>query len=146
MIREFEKEDLKQSARLFVEVYAQAPWLDAWEEEQAFEYLTELFENPQFIGFLLEEEEELAGVALGHFKTWYDGTRFVIDEFFVNEAFHRKGIGRRLMDFFKGFWTAEEVVAVELLTGKGFPAVDFYEAQGFEKVELTQAMEYQETL
>ncbi len=141
MIRKFIRSDLRAAANMMVEVYRDPPWHDIWTEKSAMLYLTEIFKCPTFLGFVMEEEGIMAAVAIGRYKTWYDGVHFILEEFFVDKTMQRQGVGSRLMDFLKGYWIGQNIKKVELYTGRGYPAEGFYSNQGFVRTITKSNME-----
>ncbi len=132
MIRQMKWEDIEEAAELFQKVYAAAPWYDTWEIEQAKRYLSELMGCPLSEGYVYIHEGAIGGVCLGNYQTWYDGTHFILKEFFVSSRLHGIGIGSQIIEFLKNHWAARRVVQLELWTGKGYPAQNFYEKHGFD--------------
>lgn len=131
MIRKMEEKDLQEMGMLLKQVYADEPWNDTWSVEQATTYLTELWNHPKAEGYVFVQDSQILGVCLGHYKTWYDGIRFVLEEFFISSTLHGIGIGSQIIQFLKEYLKKKEVCSIELWTGRNFPAQGFYEKQNF---------------
>lgn len=139
--RKVKRQDCHEIAVLLKKVYEKAPWFDKWKDvKQVEKYVIELMDNPVFRGYILEESETIIGVCMGHKKTWFESQEFVIDEFFIEDTIHGKGIGSQLMKFVKKELSKEGIMQLLLLTGKGFPAQSFYEKHGFYVEDKTIVM------
>lgn len=92
-IRFINKDDIDACAALLMSAYNQAPWRYNWDREKAIKYLNQYFESKQFVGFILCEEDEIAGAIFAHSKTWWVNDQLFIDELFIDANRQRSGYG-----------------------------------------------------
>lgn len=129
------EKDLSHCAKLFVDVFNQAPWNDDWSLEQATDYVQDIFNTPGFKGVGYFQEGAFQGAILGNTKQWYSGEEFFIQEMFIRLEMQGKGIGKKLMTFLMNLLKEENIKDVALLTDRGIDAEYFYKKVGFNEVE-----------
>lgn len=74
------EQDFYACVDLFMNVFNNAPWNDAWTQGVAEPYLRDYITTPGFNGYIAEEERKIKGFLMGIRKKWWNG-----DEFFINE-------------------------------------------------------------
>jgi GNAT superfamily N-acetyltransferase len=94
-------------------------------------YLTELFDAPRFVGFVIYEGEALAAAMFAHAKTWWINDLLMIDELFVAASQQGKGYGQALMNSANEYAKRHDIGSVTLITHKYMPAFSFYEKNKF---------------
>lgn len=119
--------DLEPCAKVFVRAYNQAPWNYQWNLEDALNYLREYTLSGQFKGFILWDNEVLAGAMLAHTKTWWTGGQLYIDELFIDPDLQKHGYGKMLIDYAEQFAAEQGLGTITLMTHKFMPAMKFYE-------------------
>ena len=130
-IRPLTLNDIHDCARIYMRSYNQAPWNYNFDFEQAVKYLTEYAERKRFIGFVLCEDNEIAGAMLGHSKTWWTNDLLYIDELFISPAKQRLGYGKALLEYSEEYASNAGLAVVTLMTNKHMPAFKFYDNNDF---------------
>lgn len=134
MIRPWKPTDLDECVTLFMETFGPPPWNDRWpSRERARGYLLDIAGMPGFRGLLLERGNSIAAVCMGWTVRWWSGDLYNIQEFWVDRALQRQGIGSELMNQVEGSLRDEGVQAIGLLTQARYPSAAFYEKQGFRR-------------
>ena len=135
VVKEFTAEAFQPCAELLVRTFNAPPWNDRWTAETANAYLRELVGRQRFLGFALWEEGALAGAALCHIKTHYEGDEIYIEDLFVAPDRQGKGHGTALMDAVEAYADAHELISVTLLTAKDKPSFRFYKKRGYRQAK-----------
>ena len=125
-VRRLDLSEYKEAASLSLEIYLQTGEEDF--DEQGLETFNSLviygaFDEARLVGVMAVKDE-----------------RKHISLFFIREAYHRKGIGRRLFDAF-----IEETSVPEMTVNSSTYAVPFYKSLGFEQVQepqITNGLKY----
>ncbi len=61
------EENIEECTKLYTNVFNGEPWNDGWEESDAKERLTDIFNNRKFLGIgIYDEEQKLIGFLLGY--------------------------------------------------------------------------------
>lgn len=134
-IRQMTKDDIEQCAELITLAYNDPPWNFQWKAPRAKNYLTELFDTPRFIGFVVAEGDELCAAMFAHVKTWWINDLLMVEELFVSPLKQGKGYGLALMDSAGQFSKNNNLGSITLLTNKYMPARSFYEKNNFLEAE-----------
>ncbi len=132
MIRRYKTSDLECAAKVFSEAFRAAPWNETWSVELSRTRIKELLSAPQSIGYVYEDNGDIKAILCGRKLTYLHGAEYVIDEFCVLPELHRSGIGTAVLDYAKEELELEGVIAMALMTAKGFPSEKFYIKNGFE--------------
>lgn len=125
-IRPLVKTDIAECAELLIQSYNRPPWNYNFTTEKAITYLSEYAERSRFVGFVLCEEDHIAGAMLGHSKTWWTNDLLFIDEFFISPDRQRMGYGKLLLDHSEKYARTQGYEVVTLMTSKHMPAMKFY--------------------
>lgn len=80
MIRKFEVSDLESCARILMSVYNNEMWQCFWSFEKAKEYLKDIVDYRNFIGFTLLVEKDVKGAILCREKTWWNNNEIFVEE------------------------------------------------------------------
>lgn len=126
-IRPVTENDIENCAQIFVQTYNQAPWNYQWDLKDAVNYLAEYHSSPQFKGFILYDNEVVAGAVFAHTKTWWTGAQLYIDELFIAPNAQKKGYGKTLMSYAEQYAQENGLGAITLMTHKFMPSMKFYE-------------------
>lgn len=132
MIRRYTQDDLRGAAELFCRTFAAEPWNESWTDELAENRVRDLMSAPQSVGYVSEDNGKLNAFLCGRKLTYLNGTEYVIDEFCVSPETQRKGIGTAVLAYAAAELSGESVVAMALMTTRGFPSEKFYIKNGFE--------------
>ena len=131
MIREFTKNDLEQSAELYVQVFASLPWNEYWESEWAFERLETIYDSPGFLGCVSEENDNIHGVIIGRSNSFKGKRELEIVELFVSLSHQSKHVGSKLLSAVETKARISGYSHSTLLTSRTVPAFNFYVKNGF---------------
>lgn len=135
MIRGYETSDLSGAAEVFKETFTAPPWKEKWNTENAEQRVFELMDAPQSMGYVCEEEGRIVAIVLGRKLTYLRGPEYVIDEFCVLPEFQNQGIGTEMLEYIRADLIHHGIIAMVLLTTKGYPSEKFYLKNGFEQSE-----------
>jgi len=116
---------------LFVRVYNDPPWNDQWTAEKAEKYLNSFIDNPLFIGYSAFLDGQQVGGCFGTRKYWWTGDEYNILEFFIDNSFHRQGLGSTFMELIRANIEQNNIKTITLLTLRDTPADRFYSKVGF---------------
>lgn len=107
-ISEFKKCDLSECAKLLVKSTGET-WESVYDAQV---YLDEYLDNPQFLGFVAKESENITGVCMGHTRTYNTGVQYVIDEFYIDESTKESGTDHLLIRFVKQYLADDDIHTV----------------------------------
>jgi len=130
-IRKLLLDDIDACVKLLIATYNPPPWNNRWTEESGKKYLAEFMSNNNFIGFVLEEDNEIVGAMFAHRKVWWTNDEIYIDELFIKPDRQSHGCGKLLMDQAELLSKELGLGGVTLLTNKHHPAKKFYEKRGY---------------
>ena len=135
MIRRYnDSGDLRGAAELFCRTFAAEPWNENWTYELAEKRVRELMSAPQSVGYVSEDNGRINAFLCGRKLTYLNGTEYVIDEFCVSPDTQRKGIGTAVLSQAVSELAKEGVIALALMTTRGYPSEKFYIKNGFEGI------------
>ena len=101
---EFKKCDLSECAKLLVKQENEKAGSEVWNAVyDAQVYLEEYLDNPQFLGFVAKEFDNITGVCMGHTRTYRANVQYMIDEFFIDESTKEGGTDHLLIRFVKQY-------------------------------------------
>ena len=132
MIRRYCPSDLQKTAYVFKNAFSAHPWNEKWTEELAENRISELMSAPQSVGYVFEENDNIYAILCGRKLTYLHGAEYVIDEFCVSPDKQGYGIGSAVIEYAAGELMSEGIVAMSLLTTRGYPSEVFYIKNGFE--------------
>ena len=105
-------------------------------EEKAQYYISELIQNPRFVGFLLlDDDDNLIGAALCHERTWWYKDELYIDEFLIISEQQRIGFGSRLLTFMQKHSKKRDLAGITLITNN-LAMADFYQKNEFHNHDI----------
>ena len=79
IIRKLNISDAFVVQRLIGEIFSAPPWNDDWKAEELRAYTAELLGGGTALCFGLFDRTELAGIALGRTKTWWEGKEYILE-------------------------------------------------------------------
>lgn len=97
MIRLVKKEDLKELAVIYKNLYDNVDIGEDWTIDAATNLLNYWFDKQQDLFFVAEEDGKPVGAIVSGVKPWFDGYRLIDTELFVSDDYQEKHIGRDLM-------------------------------------------------
>ena len=127
--------DLATCAATFRKVFNAEPWNDNWNDDSAFQYLSDYYHTPNFLGVIAIEHGELLGFIMGVQRKWYSGDEYFIHEMCVDQTLQNKGIGKAMLNYLEIQLKEKSVESMTLLTNRNIPAEQFYKNNGFEEIE-----------
>lgn len=128
---DFKKSDLEICSKLYVGVFNDAPWHDAWDERSAYNRLSEIYHTPGFSGWIIIEDDQVIGAVLGNLESWYEGYMYNLKEMFIRSDQKGKGIGSMLMKTVEEALRQRDVTSINLFTCRGDMTEHFYSKNGF---------------
>jgi L-amino acid N-acyltransferase YncA len=96
MIRLAKKEDIKELAVIYKDLYDNADIGENWTIESASALLTYWFEKQGDLFFVAEEDGKVVGGIVSGIKPWFDGNRLVDGEIFVSNEYQGRHIANDL--------------------------------------------------
>ena len=129
--RTINKNDFEACAKLLIKTFGEEPWNEIWTYQQAFERIDELMASRMSRGYVVIENGEIAGMCIGRIMTYMDFKEFFIDEFSISPKIQGRGAGSGLIKHAIAETAKENVANLSLTTERGYPAVKFYEKNGF---------------
>ncbi|GGH99147.1 MULTISPECIES: GNAT family N-acetyltransferase [Mammaliicoccus] len=130
--RNIHAEDYNICAKNLVLAYAGPPWHNKWTEQEALLRIEATMSGFNSRGYVIENEGEIIAMCIGRIDYYFSNfNQFFIDEFNVIPNQQGLGIGKKLMNFFKGEIKRENVNKIFLITG-GESASKFYSNNKFE--------------
>lgn len=130
-IRKLLIDDIETCSKLLIATYNPSPWNNHWTEETAKRYLLEFTSNDRFIGFVIEENDQIVGAMFAHRKVWWTNDEIFIDELFIHPDQQGRGYGQLLMEKVEELSKELGLGGVTLLTNSHLPAKLFYENKGY---------------
>jgi len=131
MIRRYVPDDLDGAAEVFRSAFANPPWNEKWDISHAADRIRELMSAPQSVGYVYDDRGSIKAVLCGRVLTYLHGAEYVIDEFCVAADMQRCGIGSAVIDHVYEELSEQGVVAMALMTTRGYPSERFYIKKGF---------------
>lgn len=130
-IRSILPSDIPACALLFSTVFSSPPWNETWTVESSHRRLADCAATPNFLGVLAEDENGVAGFAVGYLQHYMDERHYFLLELCVDTKRQRQGIGGTLTAALNSRLEATGVNRAYTLTARDTPAQKFYEKAGF---------------
>ena len=132
-VRTIAEDDLPRCAQLYTEIYGATSYQESWTYGIALARLTELWTNCAGSCFMAEERDRVVGFAFCSFHTWWSGKVIRIDELGVDPRLQRHGTGTTLLEHcIAAGRYLHNVSAIEVVSPRTPPALDFYSSSGFQ--------------
>ena len=132
-IRKARKGDLRKVDEIFRVEYAKKPYNEKWNRKISFAKIKNYFKNNFF--FILEENKDIIGFAIGHIVLWDRGKVGYIDEVVVMEKFQGKGYGKFLIDHIENQFKIKGAIDVDLMTHQKSKAFKVYKKRGYNQLK-----------
>ena len=130
-IRDIEKQDLPELARLYAAVFNASPWCEPWTEAAALKRLAHFYESKGFIGLLAEENKLIKAMLMGTLEPYITNNLFYLREICVAVNEQNQGIGKSLLSALNTKLSAHGVIGQYVATDKNLPAASFYASNGY---------------
>lgn len=134
-IREIKSGDITACADILCSVYNNDLWRNRWEQATAKEYLSDVFNMPKFLGYVMVENGEILGALFAREKVWWSGSEVYVEELFVKRSHQGRGYGAMLMNCVEQYVLEKGLAGITLATNRYAPAADFYRRNGFKDCE-----------
>lgn len=131
MIRKMEMKDIDACADILCSVYNNELWQCRWTVDTAKAYLTDYFKTEKFVGFIIENNNNICGAIFCHEKIWWNNSEIFIDEMFIKPQIQNKGYGTQLIKAVEGYVKEHNLAGITLSTNRYTPAPKFYKKNGF---------------
>lgn len=131
MIKHLKKEHLEECTLLFIKTFNNEPWSENWTYEKAYKRLENLYNTPEFLGFIKVLDNKIAGALFCHTTEWFTGKELTIKELFVDTSLQRAGVGKSLMNHLLDHIKNDSDTTVNLYTLRNEHTISFYEKLGF---------------
>lgn len=127
------EEDFGPCAYELMAAFKEEPWNENWTYEQAYTRIDEIMSARVSRGYVIYDGDTVVSMLSGRIMTYLGFKELWVDEFSVNPAYQRQGIGTSMMNYVREELKKEEekISYIVLNTEKGYPSVKFYEANGF---------------
>ena len=96
MIRLVKKEDIKDLAIIYKDLFCDVNVDENWTIEKAEELLTYWYNKQGDLFFVAEEDGKPVGAIMSAVKSWFDGLRLIDTEIFVSNKYQGKHIANDL--------------------------------------------------
>ena len=132
--------DVASCANGLIKAFKEAPWNENWTYEEASMRIDELMASRMSRGYVIMAGDVAVGMCIGRIMTYTGFRELWVDEFSINPSYQNQNLGSKLLDFVKEELEKENVGKMCLTTIKGYPAVKFYEKNGFKLSETVVFM------
>ncbi len=89
---------LPELAQLYVKTYNAPPWNDEWDEETAFQKLSQIMHCEGFLGIVSKDSHDtITGMIVGEKEIYFNCIQFFIKDFCVAHDLRGTGIGSELL-------------------------------------------------
>ena len=133
--RKINQADIEAGADILCSVYNNEVWQCRWSKEAAMEYLTDFFNMKKFVGYVIDDGNEIIGGIFAHEKVWWNNSEVFVEEMFIKPEFQKKGYGSLLLIEVEKYITEKGLAGITLSTNKYAPAPHFYSKNGFMNCE-----------
>ncbi len=132
-IRPVREEDLTRCAQLYAEIFNSPPYQEEWSYDRARSRLRELWSVCGRSCFVAEQHGLVVGFAFCSYHSWWFGKVMRVEELGVDFRLQRHGIGTTLLDHcIAAGRKAEAIQAIEVVTPRTEPALEFYNSHDFQ--------------
>ena len=131
----YQEKDFEDCVRIYVDAFTAPPLnYDFLTKEKAWRYIRDLARAPGFIGYCYFIQDEMAAFLFGSLDNYFEGAIFEVKELAVASAYHRQGLGTKIMTALESRLAGYNVAAISLQTSRGLPAFNFYQKIGYDEV------------
>ena len=100
-ISKMSEKHMDKCVDLFIDVFSRPPWNDTFDSrEQVVRFFRSHMQNNYFVGFVLEDQEDIMAMSLGFKKPWINGMEYLS----TNSASGPKCKAGALEAIFSGSW------------------------------------------
>ncbi len=127
-------------AAVYAAAYAQPPWGERYDRAALCEYFARFLTGSGAVGWALCEGSAVVGLLLGVVVPHPAGACLRVEDFCVDPAHQRQGVGSELLRLAKEQLPALGCDGITLSTVRGYPAQAFYAANGFCELAVSVQM------
>ncbi len=122
-----------QMIKAYINAFNSEPNNDEWTEESAIRKWTQVLSNPNFEGYMaFNDSNNLTGYIGGVHEVYFMGDTFLIEDFFVINEMHGKGIGTEILKWFENHLKEKDVVMTRFFTAKISEQQGYYEKREYQ--------------
>lgn len=137
-IRKAKEEDLRKIAEIFRREYSKFPYKGKWNKKNALEAINEHFKKYEI--YVIEIDKKIVGFTVIEEITSFREKACFINEMVISSEFHRKGLGKKLMEFTENYCKKKSIKKIKLSTNRKAHAFKFYKNRGYSET-LSVSME-----
>lgn len=120
---------------LYINVFSREPWNDVIESrDQVIPYFENSIANNYYLGYVALRNHHVVALCVGMKKPWMQGMEYYIDEFCVHPELQGQGVGSFFLKEIEMLAKEQGVHGMLLNTDKEYPALKFYEKNGFRPI------------
>ena len=135
-ISKMSEKHMDKCVDLFIDVFSRPPWNDTFDSrEQVVRFFRSHMQNNYFVGFVLDDQEDIMAMSLGFKKPWINGMEYYIDQFCVRTQMQGRGAGSYFLRLMEEEIRTSGMNAILLNTEHGVPAEKFYLKNGFAQMD-----------
>lgn len=137
VFRRMTPDDFPACAHELIAAFRDEPWNEVWTYDQAFDRIDEIMSARVSRGYVCMDGDRCVSMLCGRIMTYQDVKQLFIDEFSVHPDAQRQGVGSRMIAYMRQELQKEPMPIRHLclITERGYPAVTFYERNGFVVLE-----------
>ena len=122
----------EEMCEMFGNIFSHEPWNNDWSDKnQLTEYMREVSGSFRALNYGLITDGRLSAVSIGCIRHWWEGTTYLIEEFFVSPELQGRGIGSRFLEMIERDAARRGICGIFLQTDSDKPAYRFYRKNGF---------------
>ncbi len=141
ILKKITKDDVKKGAQLYYEVFTSEDWKFYWlTEEKAYNYFEDIYNTPNFYGFLFLQGEEVVGCCVGVGNPHFINKQYEIKEIFIKPTLQKQGIGNLFLEEIEMNLRNMDYQLITLYTQKTVPAFNFYKKRNYVTLKDTVHM------
>ncbi|MGL4740774.1 MAG: GNAT family N-acetyltransferase [Sarcina sp.] len=133
--------NIEIAAGIFKRSFNAEPWYEKWDDITAKKRISQIMRNEGALGFITYVKETPSAIIVGHEEEYYDGIRFLIKEFCVDNTSKGNGVGSQTLEYYMNVLRKKGIVQVSLYTLKEKRVLNFYEKSGFKEIQNLVMME-----
>lgn len=128
-IKKIKKEDLKEVANLFLEVFNNSG--ESWTYESAYSHVEQnFFGDVHWCAF---DENKMVGMMMGLVLTREQGDDLFLDSAVVLPEYQNKGIGKKLWQKAEDFVKENKLQGIRFLANPSWSSYKWYKKMGFKE-------------
>ncbi len=141
ILKEVLIEDIKICSELFYDVFTSSEWNFEWlTKDKAYNYFMDMFNTPNFQGFLLIDKDKAVGGCVGIGNPHFVNNQFEIKEIFINPALQKKGLGTLFLNKVENRLMDMDYQVITLYTQRKIPAFKLYKNENYSELSDTTHM------